>query len=468
MLIVCTSCATSYNVEPASLLRGGRSVRCLRCRTAWQAETPCHINARSDNARRNVVQAASVGAAGHPVLVNRAAGRERVVNLDAFELIRNQAHEALNVIRARCREDHSRILNRLGAPDAMPPQYADKPSAGAATIPLLPDCPEAGWDANTRMKISRAFAETLADAPNEMAPHNCADEYGANGRPRTGNEPGLLAAVVDDALSAAAVDEAQEGGGWIASVADKQDTASVAALAEIPANELIQSAELEELPTPLDLELQESATAPVDVEVEDLSTAPVDPIGGRLTEINTGDSIDHLDGPLHEIQPTGGRSYRGRTICWWPLRWPMSRLQTAILVLFTVDCILVGWRPEVLRALPQASSFYKLVGLSVNLGGLAFDGVATTTEQRDGVPVLVLRGKIINDASTVANVSRLKFIVRNATRQEIYSWTALPSRTLLPPGEAASFRTELVSPPPDANDVLVRFVDPRDIVAEER
>ena len=463
MLIVCPSCATSYNVEPPSLLRGGRSVRCLRCRTAWK----CHINARSDNARRNAVQAASVGAAGHPVLVNRSAGCERVVDLDAFELIRNQAHEVLNVIRARWREDHNRILNRLGAPDAMPPQYADKASAGAATIPLQPRCPEAGWDAHTRTKISRAFVEALADAPNEMASHNCADEYGANGRPRTANEPGLLAAVVDDAPSAAAIDEAQEGG-WIASVVDKQDTASMTALAEIPANELIQSVELEQLPAPLDLELQQSATAPVDVEVEDLSTAPVDPIGGRLTVINTGDSIDHLDGPLREIQPTGGRSYRGRTIRWWPLRWPMSRLQTAILVLFTVDCILVGWRPEVVRALPQASSFYKLVGLSVNLGGLAFDGVATTTKQRDGVPVVVVGGNIINGTNTVADVPRLKFIVRNATRQEIYSWTALPSRTLLPPGEAASFRTDLVSPPPDTNDVLVRFVDRRDIVAEER
>jgi hypothetical protein len=36
---------------------------------------------------------------------------------------------------------------------------------------------------------------------------------------------------------------------------------------------------------------------------------------------------------------------------------------------------------------------------------------------------------------------------------------------LLPPGEAVSFRTQLASPPPDAHDVLLRFVDHRDIVA---
>ena len=93
----------------------------------------------------------------------------------------------------------------------------------------------------------------------------------------------------------------------------------------------------------------------------------------------------------------------------------MSRLQTAILVLLVVDCIVVGWRPEIVRALPQTSSFYKLVGLSVNLRGLAFDGVATTTEQHEGVPVLVVEGKIINVARTVADVPRLKFIVRDAS-----------------------------------------------------
>jgi len=456
MLIVCPSCATSHDVEPASLLPGGRPVRCLRCRTAWQVETPCHTNAGSDDARRNAMPTTSAGAAGHPVHVNRAAGRERIASLDAFELIREQTHEALNAIRSRCREDHNRILNRLGAP------YADKPLAEAATLPLQPRLPAAGWDTNTRMKISRAFAEALAEAPNEMASHDCADELLDNEQPRTGNEAGSFAVAIDDeqpaygGSSAAAVDESQERG-CIASAAHKQDTASVAALAESPANELSESVELEGLPIPVDLELEEPATASVDL------------IEGRTQiESNTGDSIDYPDGPLEKIQPIADRRYRGRARHRSPPRWPMSRLQTAILVLLVVDCILVGWRPEVVRALPQTSSFYKLVGLSVNLRGLAFDSVATTTEQHEGVPVLVVEGKIVNSARTVADVPWLKFIVRDATRQEIYSWTAAPSRTLLPPGEAVSFRTELASPPPDTYDVLLRFVDHRDIVAAER
>src|SRR3974377_140250 len=35
MLIVCPSCATSYDVELASLRPEGRCMRCLRCRMVW-------------------------------------------------------------------------------------------------------------------------------------------------------------------------------------------------------------------------------------------------------------------------------------------------------------------------------------------------------------------------------------------------------------------------------------------------
>ncbi|MGC2123151.1 MAG: MJ0042-type zinc finger domain-containing protein, partial [Xanthobacteraceae bacterium] len=40
MLIVCPNCATSYDVDAASLRPDGRRVRCVRCRTVWHAEIP--------------------------------------------------------------------------------------------------------------------------------------------------------------------------------------------------------------------------------------------------------------------------------------------------------------------------------------------------------------------------------------------------------------------------------------------
>ena len=38
MLIVCPNCATSYDLDVASLRPNGRKVRCVRCKTVWQAE----------------------------------------------------------------------------------------------------------------------------------------------------------------------------------------------------------------------------------------------------------------------------------------------------------------------------------------------------------------------------------------------------------------------------------------------
>jgi hypothetical protein len=147
------------------------------------------------------------------------------------------------------------------------------------------------------------------------------------------------------------------------------------------------------------------------------------------------------------------------------LRWPLSRLQSGVLALLIVDALLVGWRDEFVRVMPQTASFYSMLGLNVNLRGMAFDGVGTTTEQSDGVPVLVIEGNIVNDSGKVEDVPRLKFSVRNASGQEVYSWTAAPPRPALTPGEAVAFHSRLASPPVEAHDILVRFVTRRDIIA---
>ena len=97
--------------------------------------------------------------------------------------------------------------------------------------------------------------------------------------------------------------------------------------------------------------------------------------------------------------------------------------------------------------------------MPVNLRGLTFEDVATITEQHEGVPILVVEGNVFNGVRKIEDVPRLKFIVRNAARQEIYSWTAVPSRASLSPGEALGFRTRLASPPPDAHDLVIRFVN---------
>lgn len=151
-----------------------------------------------------------------------------------------------------------------------------------------------------------------------------------------------------------------------------------------------------------------------------------------------------------------------------PPHWPLSALNSAILGLLVVAGVLLGWRSGVVRVLPQTASLYATIGLPVNVRGLVFDGVTTTVEQHEGVPILVVEGNIVNETRKPVEVPRIKVVVRNAGRQEIYSWTAVPTRTSLPPGEAVSFHTRLASPPTEARDVLVRFVNRRDLIGAVR
>jgi predicted Zn finger-like uncharacterized protein len=150
------------------------------------------------------------------------------------------------------------------------------------------------------------------------------------------------------------------------------------------------------------------------------------------------------------------------------LQWPLSRLQSFILALIVANAIIVGWRDDFVRAMPQTASFYAWFGLPVNVHGLDFDSLGTTTEQHEGVPILVITGNIINVAGKTEIVPHLRFAVRNAARQEIYSWTADPPRQMLPPGHGVAFHTRLASPPPDSHDVLVRFVNHSDLLVGAR
>ena len=136
----------------------------------------------------------------------------------------------------------------------------------------------------------------------------------------------------------------------------------------------------------------------------------------------------------------------------------MSRVQCIILGLALTDAAIIGERADVVWAMPQTASFFAALGLPVNLRGFRFDRLAATAERRDGEPVLIVQGAIGNSTTESADVPDLRFSIRNAEHQEIYSWTAAAGRGRLSAGHKLAFRSELILPPPDTRDVVVRFV----------
>jgi predicted Zn finger-like uncharacterized protein len=223
---------------------------------------------------------------------------------------------------------------------------------------------------------------------------------------------------------------------------------------------------------PDELPAVEPAAAEIDagepgaaVEVEAPPIAPVDLDDGQPPiDVETAEQDAE---PLEDIETYAARQNK-RGFRRPSLHWPLSNLQSVILALIIVDAVLVGWRNDFVRILPQTASFYSMLGLSVNLRGLALDGVTTTTEQHEGVPILVVEGSVVNNTRKIVDVPRLKFVVRNSANEEVYSWTAVAPRATLPPGDAVEFRSRLASPPLDGRDVLVRFVTRHDIIAGTR
>jgi hypothetical protein len=55
------------------------------------------------------------------------------------------------------------------------------------------------------------------------------------------------------------------------------------------------------------------------------------------------------------------------------------------------------------------------------------------------------------------------FFFNDTATTEIYTWTALPTRSLLAPGDTLAFQSRLASPPPETRDVLVRFFNRHDL-----
>jgi predicted Zn finger-like uncharacterized protein len=142
---------------------------------------------------------------------------------------------------------------------------------------------------------------------------------------------------------------------------------------------------------------------------------------------------------------------------------PFVSLPTACAAMGALVLALVIWRVDVVRLLPQTATFYKMVGLEVNLRGLLFKDVKITTETVEGKPVLVIEGVITGEARKPVELPRLRFSVRDAQGSEIYAWNAVLEQPVLKPGERARFKSRLASPPPEGRNIDVRFFNKRDL-----
>jgi hypothetical protein len=86
-----------------------------------------------------------------------------------------------------------------------------------------------------------------------------------------------------------------------------------------------------------------------------------------------------------------------------------------------------------------------------------------TTETVEGKQVLVIEGAIVGETHKAVELPRLRFSVRDAQGTEIYAWNTVLDQTVLKPGDHASFKSRLASPPAGGRSIDIRFFNRRDV-----
>ena len=111
---------------------------------------------------------------------------------------------------------------------------------------------------------------------------------------------------------------------------------------------------------------------------------------------------------------------------------------------------------EISAVLPQTIGIYNALGIEVNKSG--FKIIATQTQEiANSVPIIVIKGELVNETDMELEVPSVRIAVRDRARKELHHWIVKADQELVGPRGKGSFSARLENPPADAVDLEVRF-----------
>ena len=131
-------------------------------------------------------------------------------------------------------------------------------------------------------------------------------------------------------------------------------------------------------------------------------------------------------------------------------------------------CLVLGGMvtfPErIVQAAPATSKLYEIAGKTVNIYGLTISGVEQQYMIVSGQPVLALRGQIANITEDDRRVPPLRFVLKDASGEELHAWTLHSTgKGPIGAGAVSSFVTRLAAPPEGVESVEIRFAKPGEL-----
>ncbi|MGV8997407.1 MAG: zinc-ribbon domain-containing protein [Parvibaculaceae bacterium] len=140
-----------------------------------------------------------------------------------------------------------------------------------------------------------------------------------------------------------------------------------------------------------------------------------------------------------------------------------------LLVLFVAGTIysVVQYRREIAAFWPSTAKLYEAAGAPINLVGFELTKVTYERQDENGLPVLAIKGEVVNVSGETKRVPRIRVGLRDENQQELYHWTFALPESELKSAAKAEFTTRLSSPPAGARDLEVRFVEPNEEADEK-
>ncbi len=117
----------------------------------------------------------------------------------------------------------------------------------------------------------------------------------------------------------------------------------------------------------------------------------------------------------------------------------------------------VVMRQDVARMWPRTAGAYAMVGLPVNLVGLAIENQHAQPALRDGHAALVVTGSLRNIRDKPVATPPLRISLLNPAGKAVAVKIADPGGARILPGEARRFSVDLLDPPVSATDVEIAF-----------
>ena len=111
----------------------------------------------------------------------------------------------------------------------------------------------------------------------------------------------------------------------------------------------------------------------------------------------------------------------------------------------------------IVKQFPAAAALYAQIGMDVNIRGLEFRNLTYKREFENGIPVLAIKGEVVNITGDSLNIPRLRFGLLDQVDQEIYHWSMQLKGKPLEPNQGVPFTTRLAAPPAAARHVQVMF-----------